>query len=52
MKCIEFYRQHGGYVARVADEEAAKEVAKLHAFYAPKRMWKKQRAKEMAEASE
>ncbi len=51
MKCIEFYRQHGGYVARVGDEEAAREVANLKAFYVPKRVWKNRKAEGMGEAA-
>ena len=42
MKCIEFYRQHGGRVTRVTEEKAAEEVKAGRAFYCPKRAWKKQ----------
>jgi hypothetical protein len=47
MKCIEYYRQHGGFVDRVRDDDAAKEVEAGRAFYVAKRAWKKQRDKEM-----
>jgi hypothetical protein len=40
MKCIKFYRQHGGHVARVSDDEAAREVKSGRAMYAPKSWWK------------
>lgn len=40
MKCIRFYRPHGGYVARVSDDDAAREVKAGKAIYCPKRWFK------------
>lgn len=36
MKCIKFYRQHGGHVVRLPDEEAHALVKAGKAMYAPK----------------
>lgn len=48
MKCIKFYRQNGGHVARVADDEAHAAVKSGRAIYAPKHWWKAAIAKEAA----
>jgi hypothetical protein len=46
MKCIRYYRQHGGHVVRVPDEEARIMVKDGAAMYAPKHWLKAARAKE------
>lgn len=46
MKCIKYYRPHGGHVARVSDADAAREVSSGKAMYCPKHWWKAARLKE------
>jgi|TARA_R110000851_G_scaffold331307_1_gene505293 hypothetical protein len=36
MKCFKFYRQHGGQVVRLTNDEAAKAKAAGMGIYAPK----------------
>lgn len=52
MKCIRFYRKHGGHIARVSDDEAHQHVAEGRAMYERKQEWKAARAKAETEASE
>lgn len=40
MKCIKYYRDHGGHVIRTTDKHAALEVSKGIAIYAPKSWFK------------
>lgn len=40
MKCIRFNQSHGGHVARVSDDDAAREVKAGKATYCPKHWFK------------
>lgn len=51
MKCIKFYRPHGGHVVRVTDDEAQREVAAGRAMYCPKHWLRAARIKEVTEAT-
>ena len=46
MKTVNFYRQHGGNVARMTNDEAAVVVAKGHAMYCPKSWYKAAKRRE------
>lgn len=48
MKCIKYYRPHGGDITRVTDEDAAVEVAAKRATYCPKHLYKATMLKEAA----
>lgn len=51
MKCIKFYRQHGGHVTRVTNDEAHAAVRDGRAMYAPKHWLRAARLKEAEERS-
>lgn len=40
MKCIRYFRKHGGHVVRVSDEQAAQAVKAERATYCPKHWFK------------
>ena len=48
MKCFKFYRQHGGHVARLTDEEAAQAKLDGLGIYAPKSWLRAAKLKEAA----
>ena len=51
MKTVYFYRKHGGYAARLTDDEAAAAVANGIAMYCPKHWYKAAKRLEANEAT-
>ena len=51
MKCVKYYRPHGGHVVKLPDADALSEVSCGRAMYAPKHWLKAAAQKERDDAS-
>lgn len=51
MKTVNFYRKHGGHLARLTNAEAAVVVDQKHGIYCPKHWYKAAKHLEAAEAT-